>query len=240
MNQEKTVTSMSQMCQHMPYMLSVKSLAESGVFYGYASVFDTPDNQKDIMCRGAFSQTLLAAKRDVKLLWQHQSSEPIGVIEELKEDARGLLVRGRLLLDVARAREAYSLMKAGALNGLSIGYTVQDYDLDHASGCRLLKNIDLWEISLVTFPANDEARVTQIKSDGVEKNEVHIPQTIREFEHFLNQQGFSRRRAKEIALKGFAPEISANEMRQWKAAYQSGDVISMQDAIERAMHTLLA
>lgn len=100
----------------------------------------------------------------VQLLWQHQWEEPIGVIETLFEDARGLFVRGKLLMDVARAREAHALLKAGVLRGMSIGYNVKRAQRDPATGIRKLLEIELFEISLVTFPANDAAQVTVVKS----------------------------------------------------------------------------
>ncbi|MBY0355389.1 MAG: HK97 family phage prohead protease [Rickettsiales bacterium] len=145
--------------------LSLKTITESGVFAGYGSVFNVVDSQRDMVLPGAFSDSLISGGSGVKLLWQHDAKEPIGIIEEIREDAQGLYVQGRLLLDVARAREAYSLLKEGVISGLSIGYSPVRYRLDPDSGVRLLAKVDLWEISLVTFPANDAARVTVVKQD---------------------------------------------------------------------------
>jgi HK97 family phage prohead protease len=96
-------------------------------------------------------------------LWQHKQDEPIGVFEQMFEDEMGLYVQGRLLLDVARAREAYALLKQGAISGLSIGYSPTQYKIDANNGTRILSEIELWEISLVTFPANAAAGVTVVK-----------------------------------------------------------------------------
>lgn len=144
--------------------LEIKSIDSTGRFAGYASVFDVVDNQRDVMQRGAFSKTLARGVANVKLLWQHQQSEPIGVFDKMFEDVHGLYVEGRLLLEVARAREAYALLKAGVLTGLSIGYSPVRYRIDDETGVRQLAEVDLWEVSLVTFPANAAANVTVVKS----------------------------------------------------------------------------
>jgi len=149
--------------QRTAYTLSLKSLDETGVFAGYASVFNVIDSQHDVILPGAFRETLMQRKSDIKLLWQHDMREPIGVVEEVREDASGLYVKGRLLLDIARAREAYLLLRQGVVSGLSIGYTPRNWKTDGQKGVRRLLAVDLWEISLVTFPANDAARVTVVK-----------------------------------------------------------------------------
>ena len=143
--------------------LTLKSLDPQGRFAGYASVFGLVDNQRDIMQRGAFSRTLTKRLNNVKLLWQHQQDEPIGIFDIMFEDERGLYVEGTLLLEVQRAREAYALMKAGAVSGLSIGYSPVRYHIDADTGVRHLSEVDLWEVSLVTFPANAAAGVTVVK-----------------------------------------------------------------------------
>lgn len=152
--------------KHFSCQLSLKSLDEEGVFAGYASVFNVVDSQRDMILPGAFAGTLGGRKGEVKLLWQHDMREPIGVIEELREDGNGLYVKGRLLLEIGRAREAYALLKRGVISGLSIGYSPVKYRLDAGSGVRLLAAVELWEISLVTFPANEAARVTVVKQAG--------------------------------------------------------------------------
>lgn len=160
---EYKIAPAAQEAKHFSCALSLKHLDEEGVFAGYASVFNRLDSQHDIVAPGAFRQTLAERRADIKLLWQHDMREPIGLVEELREDAHGLYVKGRLLLDIARAREAYALLKQGVISGLSIGYTPLRWQTDPHKGIRRLDALDLWEISLVTFPANDAARITVVK-----------------------------------------------------------------------------
>jgi uncharacterized protein len=157
-------------------LFSLKHLEENGVFAGYASVFDVVDSQRDVVLRGAFSDSLQQRQGEIKLLWQHDMREPIGIIEELREDDRGLYLKGRLLMEVARAREAYALIKTGAVKGLSIGYSPRRYRVDPDSGVRMLAAVDLWEVSLVTFPANAAATVTVVKSttSAPEPHEIRL------------------------------------------------------------------
>lgn len=139
-----------------------------GVFSGYASLFGTADLSGDLVMPGAFSRSL--ARRGaggIRMLYQHDPAEPIGVWTEIREDARGLFVRGRLMADVARGREVASLMRAGALDGLSIGFKTVKARPDRAAGIRRLNEIDLWEISVVTFPMQPDARVSSVKTTGL-------------------------------------------------------------------------
>ncbi len=135
-------------------------LKEGAVIAGYASLFGAEDQSGDVVGSGAYAASLARlaqAGQRVKMLWQHDPTRPIGVWDETREDGRGLYVKGRLLLDVQTGREAKALLEAGAIDGLSIGYhTVR---AEKAAGGRLLRQIDLWEVSLVTFPMLPEARV---------------------------------------------------------------------------------
>ena len=143
--------------------LALANVDASGVFEGYASLFGVVDLGRDIVMPGAFRETI--ARRGasgVKMLWQHKASEPIGAWLAIEEDVRGLRVTGRLNLAVAKAREVLALMREGAVDGLSIGFRAERSQRD-ASGLRRLKKIDLWEISLVTFPMLPQARVTSLK-----------------------------------------------------------------------------
>lgn len=138
--------------------------AEEGAFEGYASVFGIADQGRDIVAAGAFRRSLRArGVGGVKLLFQHDAREPIGVWRDIHEDAHGLHVRGRILTDVARGREVLALMRAGALDGLSIGYQTVRSRMDRRAGLRMLLDVDLWEISIVTFPLLAAARVTAVK-----------------------------------------------------------------------------
>lgn len=142
--------------------LQVSTLAENGYFTGYASVFDNADSQRDVILAGAFASAA-GKPNKIKLLWQHDVIQPIGKVEYVEEDDYGLYVEALLLLDVQKGREAYSLLKNKAISGLSIGYNVKDSIYDYDSGLRLIRSIDLYEISLVTFPANEMAVVASVK-----------------------------------------------------------------------------
>lgn len=137
------------------------AVTEGSVIEGYASLFGEVDRGGDVVERGAYSASLKAlgaARRRVRMLWQHDPAQPIGVWDEVREDARGLYVKGRLLPDVARAREAAALLEAGAIEGLSIGYRTLRATKDD-TGRRRLHELELWEVSLVTFPMLPDARV---------------------------------------------------------------------------------
>jgi len=136
-------------------------VASDGAISGYASVFGAPDQGGDVVQRGAYRASLAriaTGGRGVKMLWQHDPAQPIGVWDEVSEDKNGLLVKGRILPDVQKGAEAMALIGAGAIDGLSIGYrTVRAEKND--KGQRLLHELDLWEVSLVTFPMLPEARI---------------------------------------------------------------------------------
>lgn len=144
--------------------LDLKSVSDDGIFEGYASLFDAEDLSRDIIAPGAFRESLARkGPHGVRLLFQHRPDEPIGVWDELKEDRRGLFARGRLTTDVGRAREVLSLMRAGAIDGLSIGFRALKAHRDRARGIRRIEKADLWEISIVTFPMLPGARIRSVK-----------------------------------------------------------------------------
>jgi uncharacterized protein len=136
---------------------------------GYASLFGRRDQGGDVVAKGAYAASLKAlgvAGRRVKMLWQHDPAQPIGIWDEVREDATGLWVKGRILTEVEKGREAAALLAAGAIDGLSIGYRTLRAERD-AKGQRVLSELELWEVSLVTFPMLAEARVAA-KSDALD------------------------------------------------------------------------
>jgi HK97 family phage prohead protease len=181
--------------------LDLKSMGEDGQFEGYASLFNHEDLGRDIILPGAFRDSL--AQRGaggIKMLFQHNPAEPIGVWDDIHEDTRGLYACGHLMLDVFRAREVLSLMRAGALDGLSIGFKAEKARRDSRSGVRRIEKIDLWEISVVTFPMLPEARVASVKRRPFADN---IP-TERDLERWLTRDaGLTRSEARAILRDGF-------------------------------------
>lgn len=165
---------------------------EDGIFEGYASVFDVLDQGFDVVKPGAFRKSLESGRK-VRLLWQHDMDKPIGVWEALREDERGLFVRGRLSGDVQQGKEALALLRMGALDSMSIGYRVIAASEEAGGRVRALDEVELLEISLVTFPMNTAATVTDVKSIA----------TIREFERAMRDAGFSQKEAKAIAAAGY-------------------------------------
>lgn len=136
-------------------------VTDGTVISGYASLFGMTDQGGDVVDVGAYRQSLGCLKskgRTIKMLWQHDPAQPIGVWDEVREDDKGLWVKGRLLPDVAKAREAAALLEAGAIDGLSIGYRTVKANKDN-TGKRHLSELELWEVSLVTFPMLPDARV---------------------------------------------------------------------------------
>jgi len=168
--------------------------SDYGKFEGYGSVFGNKDLGNDVIAAGAFTKSLAKKKpKDVKLLYQHKSDMPIGVFDEIKEDEHGLVVKGRLALKTQAGAEAYELLKMGALDGLSIGFRVNpdEVSYDRRSNKRTIKEVELMEVSLVTFPMNPKAKVRSVKGDEI---------SVREWENGLRDAfQLSRSEAKVAA-----------------------------------------
>jgi len=178
--------------QHKAIALTLKREPDQdGVFEGYASVFGIVDQGMDVVERGAFRKSL--GSRRVKMLWQHDMAQPIGVWDEITEDERGLFVRGRLLKEVDKGREAMALLRAGAIDSMSIGYRTMEAIPEGDGRVRKLTEIDLFEISLVTFPMLPDAKITAVKAISNE----------RDFEKFLRDAGYSRKEAVALTLHGY-------------------------------------
>jgi HK97 family phage prohead protease len=170
------------------YVLQIKATGDDGTVEGYGSVFGVRDNYDDVIASGAFAATLKAHKEEgtmPAMLWQHDACEPIGVWTEMVEDGKGLRIKGQLALETTRGKEAHALLKLGALNGLSIGFVSKQWAYDRDREIRTLTEIELWEVSLVTFPANEKARVTNVKN----ADQLSAP---KDAERILRDAGFSK------------------------------------------------
>lgn len=191
--------------------IEVKELTEDGQFEGYASVYGVVDQGGDIVARGAFDETIKSNSGRVRMLYQHNPSQVIGKWLEISSDKKGLLVKGKLLTGVSLAKDVLELMRNGAIDGMSIGFRTIDAKRD-GEGIRTILKAELWEISIVSFPMNRQATVSGVKNAGGIK-------TIREFEGFLRDAGFSRAQAAAIATGGF----KATEPRDEDVADQLAD-----------------
>lgn len=199
--------------------LSVKDVSDAGVIEGYGSVFGgTPDSYGDVVRPGAFAESLARHKREGTMplmLWGHNSSEvPIGNWTEMAEDGKGLFVKGTIDLEDSLGERVHRALKQRRMRGLSIGYETIGSETDKKQpGIRYLTKLDLWEVSPVNFPAKRNALVQDVKSILDAGN---VP-TVREFEEFLRDAGFSKALATAIAAKATPhlrgdPEAKANEV----------------------------
>ena len=174
--------------KHFDVGFEIKSVNADGTVEGYGSVFGVKDSYADVIQKGAFDKSIGAhkeAKSMPALLWQHDASQPIGIWTEMSEDANGLKLKGKLAMDTVKGKEAHALLKMGAINGLSIGFMTKQSKYDEKTEIRTLTEVELWEVSLVTFPANTKARVTQVKS-------ADEMQTPKDAERILRDSGFSK------------------------------------------------
>lgn len=198
------------------FALQIKATGDDGSIEGYGSVFGVVDNYDDVIAKGAFAASLKAHKAAgtmPAMLWQHDADEPIGIWTEMVEDAKGLKVKGQLCLETACGKEAHALLKMGALNGLSIGFISKQWAYDRDTEVRTLTEIDLWEVSLVTFPANEKSRITGVKAADVAG--IH---TIRQAEQVLRDAGFSADAAKALIAEVKRIALDDREGQQGAAA----------------------
>lgn len=204
----------------LDFGFELKAIKEDGTFEGYGSVFGVKDSYDEIVAPGAFSESLASHKTAgtlPALLWQHRQGEPIGIYTSMEEDSIGLKVAGQLALKTSRGAEAYELMKMRAISGLSIGFVTREDSYDRVTGIRTLKKVDLWEVSLVTFPANDAARVQGVKS-------IEAIDSIRDAERFLRDSGMSR--AEAVAFIARVKCLGQSDS-------DGGDMQQLIDAIKR-------
>jgi hypothetical protein len=194
------------------FSLQVKDLTDEGTFTGYGSIHGNVDSYGERVMPGAFAGSLAKHRREgtqVLMLWQHDPSQPIGVWSDLAEDKKGLWGQGRLILDVQKAREVHALMKNGAIGGLSIGY--REIKVTPDGNVRNLDEVDLYEISPVSFPANRRARIEAVKSERMEEFARRLrdgdPMPVKEFEDLLREAGIPKAMAVQIASVGYAKAI---------------------------------
>ena len=205
--------------------LILKSDEEEGTFTGYASIFGNKDLGGDVVEQGAFVRSLRNRKaKKVKMLWQHKTDMPIGVYDRISEDGDGLKVSGRLALGTQGGRDAYELLKMGAIDGLSIGYKADPAKqyYDDRKRKRHLKEVDLMEISLVTFPMNPKATIQAVKG---------IDRTIRDWEKFLREEGNLTRSESKIVAKA----VNNSLKNQWDVDSEDNKplVSSIRDLINK-------
>ncbi|MGR3368748.1 MAG: HK97 family phage prohead protease [Sagittula sp.] len=174
---------------------------DTGSISGYGAIFGNKDQGGDIVAAGAFRASL-AAGRPVKMLWQHDPNKPIGVWDEVSEDTRGLRVKGRVITETEAGREAMALVRAGAINGLSIGYRTKMTQRG-TDGARIITEAELWEVSLVTFPMNEQATITDVKRLTCQADVARL----------LKSSGLPNRAAEKIASGGW-PALRGDELTE--------------------------
>tara|TARA_R100001440_G_scaffold19195_1_gene32390 strand:+ start:7895 stop:8752 length:858 start_codon:yes stop_codon:yes gene_type:complete len=177
-----------------------------GMFSGYGSIFNNKDLGNDVMMEGAFAKSIASkGAKGVKLLYQHKADEPIGVFDEILEDRKGLKVKGRLAMGTQKGKEVYELMKMGAIDGLSIGYRVspKGATYDEKGKKRMLREVDLMEISAVTFPMNPRARIQAVKGES---------KSVREWESFFRDEGGLSRSESKVAANAVHKALDQREV----------------------------
>lgn len=202
--------------KHLGLDLDLKEVSDGGKFEGYASTVGNVDRGGDVVMAGAFANSLAKWKakgKMPKMLWQHDPGKVVGVWDDMTEDGKGLYVKGRVLTDLQLGKELHTLMRHGAVDSMSIGYRTVDAEYEGSNAeVRKLKELELWEVSLVTFPMNEEAAITNVKHLA-HKGEV---------ERILREAGVPGAFAKLVALHGFDEAKRLVEGR--RAADDTGDL----------------
>ena len=202
--------------KHLDFGFEVKTVGADGTIEGYGSVFGVKDSYADVIQKGAFDKSIKAhreAKSMPAMLWQHDTSTILGVWTEMSEDANGLKLKGKLAMDTVKGKEAHALLKMGALNGLSIGFMTKQAQYDEKTEIRTLTEVEIWETSIVTFPANTKARVTHVKS-------ADAMQTLKDAERILRDSGFSKQDALAFVsrVKTLSSRSDSDDAGELKAA----------------------
>lgn len=207
------------------FAFQVKAADDEGMIEGYASVFGVRDSYNEVVMPGAFAKSLAKHQREGTyplMLWQHNPDEPIGVWLDMHDDGKGLWVKGRVLKGVRRAEEALIMMREKAVQGMSIGYREVDVEPSSNGEARKLIELELYEASIVSFPANRRARVESVKQilqDG------QLP-SMPEFEKYLREAGFSKTQAAAIANRGLS-----HLLRSESEGDQANDAVALLKAL---------
>ncbi|WP_426192566.1 HK97 family phage prohead protease [Massilia sp. DWR3-1-1] len=202
-------------------LLELRSESQ-GLISGYGAVFGGVDSYGDTIIKGAFRETLAQHKANGSapvMLWAHKPESPVGRWTEMFEDARGLKLTGQINMRTSAGTDAFEHLRAGDINGLSIGYRVPQGGSEFREGVNFLKRIDLAEVSIVSVPADSAARISSVKAQAIK------PATVRALEEALKEMGYSRNEARSIAAKGFsglgsAPDKSNELIAALSAASQ--------------------
>ena len=217
----------------MTFKVCVKSLfttLEEGVIEGYASVFGGVDSYGDMIEPTAFDNVIKSGQKPLMFYQHNRWSIPIGVWEELRVDEKGLYVKGRLNLELAEAREVYSALKFGSLNGMSIGFRMhdRDYEYDDNDICHIKNIAELLEISIVNFPADKEARISNVKADDIDSLS-----DIRDCEHYLRDLGISKKMTQKL-LSVIKTAISHNvsDLQDSEKAKMAADFEKIQQKLD--------
>lgn len=221
------------------FAFKVKATGDAGEIEGYASVFGVRDSYNEVVLPGAFADSLAKHQREGTyplMLWQHNPDEPIGIWNELSDDGRGLFGKGKLLQGVRRADEALIMLKAGAIQGMSIGYREVDVTPADNTIPRQLVKLDLLEASIVSFPANRRARVESVKSEArmgefATRLRDGDPPSIKEFEDILREAGVPKAMAVQIASVGYAKAIRSESEGSEAATKAVADAIASMRSI---------
>jgi HK97 family phage prohead protease len=201
---------------------------EKGVFEGYGSIFGNKDSYNDIVHKGAFIKTL--EKRKPAMLWQHKTDEPIGTWEEVREDEKGLFVKGSLEIESDFGKRVYGLLKKGALSGLSIGYSIPKggSDIDKENKVRNLREVKLFEVSLVTMPANEESLIDTVKS-------IEQFTCMKDCEAFLMEKGLNRNERNTLIskLKEFSKKREVEDEKAKKREVEAKLTSSVEELLNK-------
>ncbi len=191
------------------FSFEVRAAGEDGTIEGYGSVFGVKDSYDDVVMPGAFGDSIKAHKAAGSMpvmLWQHDASEVIGIWTDIREDESGLYLKGQLALDTMRGREVYALLKMGALKGLSIGFVTKEAEWNKDAQVREVRSVDLWEVSVVTFPANTAAAITAVKAEAITR--------FSDAEKVLRDAGLSKRDACAVVAQVKRLAIREREARE--------------------------